>query len=70
MNNTINLSGLRSGYAYQLEGADSWKRSKDDNWEIVVIDALLGTRLGSRRIDDVRVDVYETTQGIYAQVAF
>lgn len=61
---------LRSGYAFRFEGKGCWKKAKDDDWEIVMIDAIRGKYLGWRRIDGARCAVYETKRGLYAQVVF
>jgi hypothetical protein len=58
---------VESGYAYELQGSN-WQRSKDDDWETVVITpGNFVTYLGIRYIDGRQVAVFKDGLGIYAQ---
>jgi hypothetical protein len=59
---------LSSGYAYKLDSAYTWRAAPDDDWETVVVDALHGTKLGTRTIDGAQCMVLDTKEGIYAQM--
>lgn len=69
---------LSSGYAYRLEhatdkrGADAWRKSSDEPWEIVVVDSMGPlVFLGKRRIDGAECVVLRTGDwpngNVYAQ---
>ena len=58
---------LQKGYAYRFEGKGCWKTAADDDWEIVVVGRRQAEYLGWRRIDGVRVAVYDCNGATYAQ---
>lgn len=55
------------GYAFEYEGRGNPMKGRDDDWKIVVIDAMAGQLIGRRKIDGTDHYVLRVGDRYYAQ---